>query len=177
MPTPTPSLLPYDPEGAKKLLDDAGWKVGADGIRAKDGVKLKLRYATTDQEVRKNTQVIVQQMLKDVGVDVELINHSSDVFFAGYAEKGPIATGPVRHRGTLDRPVPSPIPTLPSWLCKEIPSDENPSGTNNQFFCDKDLDALFAKEATTVDPAGAHSNLLPDRANRQRQSLLEQHVE
>ena len=28
---------PYDPARAKKLLDEAGWKAGADGIRAKDG--------------------------------------------------------------------------------------------------------------------------------------------
>jgi peptide/nickel transport system substrate-binding protein len=149
---PNAKALPYDPEGAKKLLDDAGWKVGADGIRAKGGVKLKLRYATTTKDVRKNTQVLVQQMLKDVGVDVELINISSDVFFAGYAEKGPIALGQydIEEHSTVGA---FPDPDAVFWLCKEIPSDANPSGTNNQFLCDKDLDALFAKEATTVDPA------------------------
>ena len=109
---PNAKPLPYDKAGAEKLLDDAGWKKGADGIRAKDGVKLKLRYATTTKDVRKNTQVIVQQMLKEVGVDVELINHSSDVFFDGYADKGPIAMGQydIEEHSTVR---PSPIPTLP----------------------------------------------------------------
>lgn len=149
---PSAKPLPYDPEGAKKLLDDAGWKVGSDGIRAKGGVKLKLRYVTTTKDVRKNTQVLVQQMLKDVGVEVELINHSSDVFFASYAEKGPVSIG--QYDIAEWSTVPSyPDPDFVSWLCKEIPSDKNPSGTNSQFFCDKELDALFAKQATTVDPA------------------------
>jgi hypothetical protein len=45
-----PDLKPfgYDPEKAKKLLDEAGWVVGADGIRAKDGVRLSLEMDTTD---------------------------------------------------------------------------------------------------------------------------------
>ncbi len=148
---PNAKPVPYDKAGAEKLLDDAGWKKGADGIRAKGGVKLKLRYATTTKDVRKNTQVIVQQMLKEVGVEVELINHSSDVFFNGYADKGPIAMGQydIEEHSTC----PSfPDPDFASWLCKEVPSDKNPSGTNNQFFCDKELDALFNKQATTVDP-------------------------
>jgi len=35
---------PYDPEKAKALLDEAGWVVGADGIREKDGKKLEIHY-------------------------------------------------------------------------------------------------------------------------------------
>jgi len=149
-----PSIQPisFDKAGAQKLLDDAGWKVGTDGIRAKGGVKLKLRYRTTTREVRKNTQVIVQQMFKDVGIDVELINDSSDTFFNGYGDKGPIATGQYDIAEWSTAPA-FPDPDFASWLCKEIPSDQNPSGTNDMFLCDKDLDALFQKEATTVDAA------------------------
>jgi peptide/nickel transport system substrate-binding protein len=148
---PNAKPVPYDKAGAEKLLDDAGWKKGADGIRAKGGVKLKLRYVTTTKDVRKNTQVIVQQMLKEVGVEVDLVNHSSDVFFNGYADKGPIAIGQYDIEEHSTSPA-FPDPDFASWLCKEVPSDKNPSGTNNQFFCDKELDALFNKQATTVDP-------------------------
>jgi peptide/nickel transport system substrate-binding protein len=147
---PNVKLTPYDPEGAKKLLDDAGWKVGADGIRAKGGVKLKLRYVTTDKEVRKNTQVIVQQMLKDVGIDTELINYSGDVIFNGYADNGPVATGQYDIAEWSDGAFPDPDTAY--WLCKEIPSDANPAGVNQWFICDKDLDKLFTDQATTVDP-------------------------
>ncbi|MFC4140023.1 MULTISPECIES: ABC transporter substrate-binding protein [unclassified Microbacterium] len=40
----------YDPKKAGKLLDEAGWKKGADGVREKDGVKLKLSYITTKDD-------------------------------------------------------------------------------------------------------------------------------
>jgi len=146
--------LPYDPEGAKKLLDEAGWKVGADGIREKTiggkVVKLKLRYVTTEKEVRKNTQVIVQQMLKDVGIAADLINHSGDVIFNGYAEGGPIATGQYDISEWSDGAFPDPDTAY--WLCKEIPSDKNPSGVNQWFICDPELDKLFTQQATVVDP-------------------------
>jgi peptide/nickel transport system substrate-binding protein len=144
--------IPYDPEGAKKLLDEAGWKVGADGIREKGGVKLRLRYATTTREVRKNTQVIVQQMWKAVGIDSELINHSSDIFWNSYGDGGPIATGGYDVAEWSAVPA-FPDPDSAAWLCKEVPSDENPAGANWQFFCDEELDALFAEQMSTVDTA------------------------
>ncbi|GAB2735876.1 ABC transporter substrate-binding protein [Arthrobacter bambusae] len=64
------SLLKYDPDGAKKLLDDAGWKTGADGVRAKEGVKLsfKVTYWQSPKEVLE----LVQQQLKAIGVDLQL---------------------------------------------------------------------------------------------------------
>lgn len=149
---PTIQPIPFDPEAAKKLLEDAGWKVGSDGIREKDGVKLKLRYATTTREVRKNTQAIVQQMWKDVGIDAELLNHSSDVFFNGYAQNGPIDTGQYDIAEWSQNPA-FPDPDTARWRCSEIPTDAKPEGVNNEFICDKDLDALFQQQATTVDVA------------------------
>ncbi len=144
--------IPFDPEGAKKLLDDAGWKVGSDGIREKDGVKLKLRYVTTTREVRKNTQAIVQQLWKDVGIDTELINHPSDIFFNGYAQDGPVARGKYDIAEWSDAPA-FPDPDVTSWLCDEIPTDASPDGGNRQFLCNKELDALFKEQAATVDLA------------------------
>lgn len=63
-------LLKHDPEGAKKLLDDAGWKPGADGIRARDGERLtfKVTYWQSPKEVLE----LVQQQLKAVGIDLQL---------------------------------------------------------------------------------------------------------
>lgn len=149
---PTIPLIPYDPAGAKKLLDDAGWKSGTDGIREKDGVKLKLRFVTTTREVRKNVQAIAQQAWKDLGVDTELINQPSDTFFNSYGDKGPVATGQYDIAEWSDSPN-FPDPDTNKWLCSEIPSDKNPPGGNWQFLCDKDLDALFQQQAKTVDAA------------------------
>lgn len=142
--------IPYDPEGAKKLLDDAGWVVGSDGIREKDGVKLKLRYVTTTREVRENTQAIVQQQWKDIGVDAELINHPSDVFFSSFGDQGPVATGQYDIAEWSNSPQ-FPDPNTVDWLCSEIPSADNPPGGNWEFICDEELDALLQEQAQTVD--------------------------
>jgi peptide/nickel transport system substrate-binding protein len=65
----------FDPEKSKQLLDEAGWKVGADGIRVKDGQRLHLRliYPNTGNQVRIRTAPVVQEMLKKVGIEVELV--------------------------------------------------------------------------------------------------------
>lgn len=47
---------PYDPEKAMQLLEEAGWKVGSDGIREKDGKKLKLHYLGSKS---KNTDIFI----------------------------------------------------------------------------------------------------------------------
>lgn len=63
------SSLAYDPDGAKKLLDDAGWKEGADGIRVKDGTKLSttLTYWQDAPFLE-----LVQQQLRAIGFDLQL---------------------------------------------------------------------------------------------------------
>ncbi|GAA0997706.1 ABC transporter substrate-binding protein [Acrocarpospora macrocephala] len=66
--------LKYDLDLAKKLLDDAGWQPGADGIRAKDGVKLQLKgtgnILVPDARV---TYEATQAALKSIGVEVEIV--------------------------------------------------------------------------------------------------------
>lgn len=63
----------FDPEKAKQLLDEAGWTVGADGIREKDGRKFSLTFYTTQgNATRQATAEILQQNLKDVGIEIAL---------------------------------------------------------------------------------------------------------
>ncbi|QDZ43174.1 ABC transporter family substrate-binding protein [Corynebacterium sp. sy039] len=71
----------YDPEKSKKLLDEAGWVEGSDGIREKDGEKLALRYVTFDSDpVFDAMDVATQKMLKDVGVDLQIDRRPSSDF-------------------------------------------------------------------------------------------------
>jgi len=148
-----PSLqpYPYDPEAAKKLLDEAGWQdSNGDGVRDKDGVELVLKYGTTTREVRKNMQAVAQEQLAQVGIKVELYNYPSDQFFAGYDEGGPAAHGDLDMFEYSATPQ-FPDPDVADWLCNNIPSDENPSGSNWSAICDPELDALFQLQATQVD--------------------------
>ncbi|MHA3703263.1 ABC transporter substrate-binding protein [Jatrophihabitans sp. YIM 134969] len=61
--------LAFDPDGAKQLLDDAGWKVGSGGIREKDGKKLALDYPVSQFSAGAE---LLQAQLKEVGIEIDL---------------------------------------------------------------------------------------------------------
>ena len=64
----------YDPEGAKAVLEEAGWvDSDGDGIREKDGVKLTIRWLTypSRQELPLLAES-VQASLKEIGMDVDI---------------------------------------------------------------------------------------------------------
>ena len=67
---------------AEKLLEDAGWKKGSDGIRAKDGKKLKFVFQTSINAPRQKTQAIIKQAAQKVGIDMELKAVPASVFFS-----------------------------------------------------------------------------------------------
>lgn len=62
--------LSYDPQGAERLLDAAGWNKGDDGYRHKDGKRLTLRYNLTPTESAGD--VLIQDQLRKVGIDLKL---------------------------------------------------------------------------------------------------------
>jgi peptide/nickel transport system substrate-binding protein len=63
----------FDPDQAMALLDEAGWTVGGDGIRAKDGQAFSFTCTTiTGDQPRKAIAELVQQLFKDVGIDMQL---------------------------------------------------------------------------------------------------------
>lgn len=61
------AYYPYDPAKAAALLDEAGWAMGADGIREKDGQKLSIKYISL---LEPDTAVSLQAMAKEVGIDL-----------------------------------------------------------------------------------------------------------
>lgn len=148
-----PSIKPYpfDPEKAKQLLDEAGWKVGSDGVREKDGKKFEITYGTTTREIRKDIQAVFQQQLANVGIKVDLQNYDSDLFFNSYGDNGPAAKGELDIFEYSGQPQ-FPDPDVGEWLCDQIPTNENPTGTNWMRNCDPELDQLFKDQATQVDP-------------------------
>jgi peptide/nickel transport system substrate-binding protein len=67
---------------ASQILEAGGWKKGADGIRAKDGVKLKMVYQTSINAPRQKTQQIVKQAAAKAGIDMELKSVTASVYFS-----------------------------------------------------------------------------------------------
>jgi peptide/nickel transport system substrate-binding protein len=67
---------------ASQVLEQAGWKRGPDGIRAKDGKKLKLVFQTSINAPRQKTQAIVKQACQRAGIDIELKSVTASVYFS-----------------------------------------------------------------------------------------------
>ena len=72
----------FNIEKANQILEAAGWKKGADGIRAKDGKQLKFVYQTSINSPRQKNQAIVKQACQKAGIDVELKSVVASVFFS-----------------------------------------------------------------------------------------------
>ena len=65
--------LSHDPAAARKLLDEAGWAVGADGVRAKDGVRLAAKLMTIANRPELPVMAAaIQAQLKQVGMEMTI---------------------------------------------------------------------------------------------------------
>jgi len=149
--------VPYDPEGAKKLLDEAGWVPGPDGIRVKDGVRLSFRNSTTaGNQVRENLQLLFQQNLKDIGVEMTIDNYQSAVFFGGCATDGVFGTGNFDIMGFTNRP--ASIDLAQEWSDFFLTSSikdcaTNPAGSNAWGYSNPKLDEEMNCALNELDSA------------------------
>jgi peptide/nickel transport system substrate-binding protein len=83
-----------DPVAAGKLLDDAGWTLGADGVRAKNGEPLQLQFIAYDGSASVSSLSLqVAQMLRAVGIDVSYKSYSPSLYFLPAASGGPVLSG------------------------------------------------------------------------------------
>ncbi|MFZ1663119.1 MAG: peptide ABC transporter substrate-binding protein [Paracoccaceae bacterium] len=148
--------LTQDMEGAKKLLDEAGWVPGADGIREKDGKRMKLLYQSSTNAVRQDFQALIKQWWTELGVETELKNVDASVFFGGdpgspdtfqkfYADVEMYANN---FTGT------DPQTYLAQYTCVKAPKPETQwQGENINRYCSEDYDKLVAELGATADPA------------------------
>ena len=140
---------PYDPAKAKRLLDEAGWRVGRDGIRSKDGKRLALAIATTTGSTTgAAVAVLLQRWWHDVGVEVSIRTYVAPLMFGGYAAGGIVQTGKydVAFFSWYSGVDPDDS-TL--FMCDQFP----PGGQNTYFFCDHRLDEAERIALSSYDPA------------------------
>jgi len=71
----------FNIDKANQILEAAGWKKGADGIRAKGDVKLKFVFQTSVSQPRQKTQAIIKDACTKAGIDLELKSVTAAVFF------------------------------------------------------------------------------------------------
>lgn len=137
----------YSPAKAGALLDAAGWNVGADGIRAKDGKRLTLDMAIpSGGATGVAVSVLVQRYLHDVGIDGQVKSYTSSLFFATYGAGG------ITQTGKFDL-------GFFSWVNGTDPDDSTlfmsdqwpPHGQNVYHFHNADLDAAEHMALTNYD--------------------------
>lgn len=79
---------PFDPAQASKLLAQAGWVPGPDGILQKDGRRFSFSLYTNAGNARRNYAcVIIQQNLKQIGIECKIELQESNVFFQNLQER------------------------------------------------------------------------------------------
>jgi peptide/nickel transport system substrate-binding protein len=67
--------IEYDPEEAGRILDEAGWTMGDDGIRERDGEQLRLQILSTDFARYGLYNEIIQEQIREIGIDSEIELH------------------------------------------------------------------------------------------------------
>jgi peptide/nickel transport system substrate-binding protein len=155
--SPNTDCLTQDVEGAKALLESSGWvDSDGDGVREKDGMKLKVLYQTSVNPVRQDFQAIIKSMWNEIGVEVELKQVDASVFFGGDAGSPDtfqkFYSDVEMYANNFDGTDPEPY--LGQYLCDKIPGPENQwQGENVNRFCDPAYDELWAELSKTADMA------------------------
>ncbi len=139
--------VPFDLAKANQILDSAGWRRGADGIRVKSGIKLSLNYATSTGSPDVDTQLeLIRSWWKQIGVDMQIHHYLSSLLFATYQSGGIIYAGKfdvVNFAWGLD-PI-GDFSTL--YACSQIP----PNGQNDVHWCNKRADGAMDRFKTLYD--------------------------
>jgi peptide/nickel transport system substrate-binding protein len=149
----------YDPEGAKALLEEAGWKVGADGIRQKDGVRMSLKIQTTSgNKLREDTEQVLVDMMQQIGIELKIENVPSDVLFAGWGDNG------LRKHGNFDlllyttgAGIDPDSHLFGNYHSARIPTADNGgAGSNYSRYINADVDQWIDDAASTADMNKRH---------------------
>lgn len=131
---------PHSLEKAGALLDEAGWELGKDGYRYKDGKKLTLSLMTTAQnKTRELVQVFLQSEWKKVGMDIVLKTEPARVYFGETVRKAKFPA--MAMFAWISSPDNPPKSILHSSM---IPTKANGfSGQNSAGWVNKEVDAAF----------------------------------
>ncbi|AZO80094.1 MULTISPECIES: peptide ABC transporter substrate-binding protein [unclassified Bosea (in: a-proteobacteria)] len=145
----------FNVDKANKILDDAGYKKGSDGIREKDGKKLKYVYQTSINAPRQKTQAIIKQACQKVGIDLELKSVTASVFFSSDVANPDTYTKLYvdMEMYTTTQPQPDPERFLNQFVSWEIANKENKwLGRNVSRYSDPEADKAYKAAQKELDP-------------------------
>ena len=145
----------FSVDRANQVLDAAGWRRGADGIRAKDGKRLRLVYQTSINAPRQKTQAIVKQACARAGIELELKSVVASVFFSSDAANpdtySHFYADLQMYNVTMNAPDPQVF--MAQFVSWEIAGRENKwAGRNITRFRNDQYDRLWRAAETEMDP-------------------------
>jgi peptide/nickel transport system substrate-binding protein len=162
VPTPTETFMPrqsfffnanlplhqFDVNRAGKILDQAGWAKGADGIRAKNGVRLSFTTSTTSGDpLREQVQQFLQQTFAQLGVEMKISNLPAAVMWGEFWTQSQFDSVIVGSSYLIGAD-----PDVTNRLHSRSIAVKGGRGSNNAQYTNPEVDALLDKGARTFDP-------------------------
>ena len=155
-----PRKYGYDVAAANKLLDEAGWVMGDDGIRvakgamyAKDGTRLSLELqGYTAFDPLQLTEEFIVENLKAVGIEARIQNYDFSIIFGTYEDNSPRAVGDfdmlIFDRGFTTEPQGY---NFDAYHSSRITTAENPTGGNYFRWENPAVDAALETAGSSFD--------------------------
>ena len=142
------ALVPFDLTKARAVLDAAGWKPGADGIRSKGGRRLALEFAAFTGSPDSDTQIeLMRGWWREIGIDLTVKRYLPSLMFNTYQAGGILYTG--KFDVTAFAWGQSAVADLSNvYACNRFP----PNGQNVMRYCNAEVSSLISKAQVTYDP-------------------------
>ena len=145
----------FNIDKANQLLDGAGWKRGADGVREKGGKKMKFLFQTSVNGIRQKEQAVIKQSCQKAGIELELKSVTASVFFSSDVANpdtyGKFYCDMQMYTTTMTQPDAERF--MDQYLTKEISSKANKwQGRNICRWSNDEYDKTFHAAEGELDP-------------------------
>jgi peptide/nickel transport system substrate-binding protein len=149
------STFEFNVDKANQLLEDAGWKKGADGVRAKGDKKLKFVFQTSINAPRQKVQAIIKQAAQKAGIDIELKSITASVYFSSDVGNPDTYTKFFTdiQMYTTTQPQPDPQLFMAQFCSWEVATKDNKwQGRNISRWRNDEYDKTFRAAEGELDP-------------------------
>jgi len=168
----------FDLDKAANILEETGWTLNDDGIREKDGVEIKIVFATSVNSVRQKTQAVIKSNLEEIGIGVEIQEIDAGILFDG-------SVGNDQNRNHFYRDLsmylltptsPRPLDFMDQWYAgpdgSNIAQKSNDwNGQNQCRWQNEEYDKLYEQAQSETDP-----DALADLFIQMNDMLINEHV-
>ena len=153
----------FNIDKANQILEEAGWKKGPDGIRAKDGKKLKFVYQTSINAPRQKCQAVVKQACQKAGIEIELKSVVASVYFSSDVANPDTYTKFFADIQMYNTTMPQPDPEIfmNQYVSWEISSKANKwQGRNIVRWINDEYDKNYRAAEAELDPVKRAANFI-----------------